>query len=130
MSSRKHTRYKLLLDEGLSRKEKFQSLNNLHNLKHIKHDLKKGGAKDYEIYKIAEKEKRMVLVFNTKDFKPLIQPQKPSVIALSTGLTNEQIDLKLCKILKNLRHNQELGHLISITNEGVNRKEIKIVKNS
>lgn len=126
MSSKKHTRYKLLLDEGLPPRERFPQLNNLHAIQHIKHDLKKGRSKDPEIYKIAEKEKRMVLVFNTKDFKPLIEPQKPSVIALSTGLTNEQIDLKLCKILKNLKHNQELGHLISITNEGVMTQEIKV----
>lgn len=125
MSSKKYKRYKLLLDEGLSPKEKFPHLNNLHNVKHIKHDLRRGGAKDPIVYKIAEKEKRLVVVFNTKDFKPLIDDKKPSVISLSTGLSNEQIDLKLCKILKNIKSNQLIEHLISITSEGENLKKIK-----
>lgn len=125
MRSKKHIRYKLLLDEGLSPKEKFPNLNNLHSLKHIKHDFKKGGAKDPQIYKLAEKENCMVVVFNTKDFKPLIDGNKPTVISLSTGLPNQQIDLKICKVLRGIKRNEQVGHLISITNEGIIVKEIE-----
>ncbi len=118
MTTRKHTRYKLLLDEGLPRRESFPKLNNLHTLKHINHDLKKGGAKDKNIYEFAEEYDYIVVVFNTKDFKPLISNDKPSVIALSTGLTNTQFDIKICKILKMLKPSERKGHLISISNEG------------
>lgn len=126
MSSKKHARYKLLLDEGLPFKEKFPKLNNLHTLRHINHDLRRGGARDSQIYEIAVKDGSMVVVFNTKDFKVLIRRNNPSVISLSSGLTNKQIDLRLCKVLKNLKPSQKIGMLISVTNEGsVIRKIIK-----
>jgi hypothetical protein len=85
MTTRKHIRRKLLLDEGLPRRESFPKL-------------------------------------NTKDFKPFILEDKPSVIALSTGLTNAQIDVKICKVLKKIKPSELRGHLISISNEG---EEIK-----
>src|SRR4051812_4553429 len=112
MTSKKHIRHSLLLDEGLPRRESFPQLNNLHTLRHINHDLKKGGAKDYHIYKIAQEFGFMVVVFNTKDFKPLITENKPSVIALSTGLTNAQIDTKLVKVLRSIKPSERTGHLI------------------
>lgn len=124
MSLKKNTRYKLLLDEGLPPKDRFPKLNNLHTIKHIKHDLKKGGSKDIVIYAIAEKEKYIVVVFNTKDFEPLIYDKKPAVISLSTALTNNQIDLKLCKLLKTLKPSEQNGHLISVSNEGIGIKKI------
>ena len=127
MSSRKHTRYKLLLDEGLPPKENFPALNNLHSLKHIKHDLKQGGAKDPAIYKIAEEDNYLVVVFNTKDFKPMIEDKKPTVICLSTGITNKQIDQKICGILKKLKPGQKRGHLVSVTNEGVTIKSLSLL---
>ncbi len=118
MTSRKHIRRKLLLDEGLPRKESFPKLNNLHTVRHINHDLKKGGMIDQDIYNLAEKEGHIVVVFNTKDFKPLIKDDKPSVISLSTNLRNTEIDKKICKILRKPKPSQEKGCLISITNEG------------
>ena len=118
MSSKKHTRYKLLLDEGLPPKETFPTLNNLHSLKHIKHDLKRGGAKDSEIYKIAEEGNYLVVILNTKDFKPMIENKKPTIICLSSGITNKKIDQKICGILKRLKPGQKRGHIISVSNEG------------
>ena len=126
MTSKKHTRHTLLLDEGLPPKESFPKLNNLHTLRHINHDLKKGGSKDKNIYDLARKNKYMVVVFNTKDFKPLITIDKPSVISLSTVLKNKQIDFKICKILKKLKPNQTKGYLITITNEAEKITSYKI----
>lgn len=125
MSSRKHTRYKLLLDEGLPPKETFPTLNNLHSLKHIKHDLKQGGAKDQTIYKIAEGGGYLVIVLNTKDFKPMIEDEKPTIICLSSGITNRKIDQKICGILKKLKPQQKRGHVISVSNEGAVIKKIR-----
>ena len=126
MPSKKHTRCKVLLDEGLPPRERFPQLNNLHTVRHIKHDLNKGGAKDPEIYTIAGKHGYMVVVFNTKDFEPLISNATPTVISLSTGLTTEQIDLKICSILRKLSPSQKKGHMISVTNEGDTIREVKI----
>ncbi len=116
MTIRTHTRHKLLLDEGLPRKEAYSQANNYHNLKHIVHDIGKGGARDKDVYIIANKEKRLVVVFNTKDFRPLISPESVSVVSLSTNLTDKQVDLKLCKILRSLKPSETKGHLITITN--------------
>lgn len=120
MAIRAHTRYKLLLDEGLPRKEAYPRANNFHNLKHIVHGIDRGGAKDKDVYVIANKEKRLVVVFNTKDFRPLISPESVSVISLSTNLTDKQVDLKLCKILRSLKPSEIKGHLITITNNNTN----------
>lgn len=119
MTSKKHTRYTLLLDEGVYPKESFPNLNNLYVLKHINHDFKKSGTPDSRIYKLAQKNNSLVVVYNIKDFRPLIAPNKPSVISLSTNLTIKQIDKKICKVLKTLKPSQTKGHLISITNEGI-----------
>lgn len=119
MAIRTRTRHKLLLDEGLPRKEAYPKANNYHNLRHIVHDIGKGGAKDKDVYAIANKEKRLVVVFNTKDFRPLIFPESVSVISLSTNLTDKQVDLKLCKVLRYLKPSETKGHLITITNSNI-----------
>ena len=119
MTIRTHTRHKLLLDEGLPRKEAYPQANNFHNLKHIVHDIGRGGAKDKDVYVIANKEKRLVVVFNTKDFRPLISPESVSVISLSTNLTDKRVDLKLCKMLRSLKPSETKGHLITITNNNI-----------
>jgi len=119
MTIRARTRHKLLLDEGLPRKEAYSRANNYHNLRHIVHDIGKGGAKDKDVYAVANKEKRLVVVFNTKDFRPLIFPQSVSVISLSTNLTDKQVDLKLCKALRYLKPSETKGHLIAITNNNI-----------
>lgn len=120
MPSQKHTRYKLLLDEGLPPKENYFKTNNYHNVKHIKHDFKKGGAIDPLVYSLAADDNRLPIVFNTKDFKPLIKASSISVISLSTNLSNYQADLKICKALRSLKPSQLKGHIISISNSGIN----------
>ena len=116
MATRIHIKHRLLLDEGLPKKEAYFQANNYHNLRHIVHDFGKSAAKDKEVYSIANKEKRIVVVFNTKDFKPLITFKSMSVISLSTNLNDRQVDLKLCKILRLLKPSEIVGYLITITN--------------
>ncbi len=49
----RHLRIKLLLDEGLPPRQSFPKLNAIANLVHIKHDLKRPGAPDRELYALA-----------------------------------------------------------------------------
>lgn len=44
----KFYKHKLLLDEGLYPRKSLKRINNRYNIKHIKHDLCKGGIKDSE----------------------------------------------------------------------------------
>lgn len=118
-----HKRYKLLLDEGLPPCSSFPNLNNLHDLKHIALDFDFGGASDNRVYKLAEKESRIIVVFNIKHFLPLVKSKNmPSIISLSTNLRNKDIDLKLCKLLSSLKPSEAKGYLISLSNFGENKK--------
>ncbi len=121
MSSKKHKRFKLLLDEGLHLPNSYPQLNNLHDLLHIA-QTKHRGKKDRAVFLIAQKEERIPIVFNTKDFKLLITSNSPSVIALSVNLTDHQADLKICKVLKELTVDESKGCLISISNSGITIK--------
>lgn len=124
MPSKKPKKYKLLLDEGLPPKEAFRETNNFHSVRHINHDLKKGGASDSVVYQEAIKKDMLPVVLNIKDFKPLIKKNLPSVISLSTNLINKDVDLKLCKALSRLKPSEEKGCLVSITNQGIEIKRI------
>jgi len=120
--SKRTTKYKLLLDEGLSLAKFYPKLNNFHSLKHIAHDLNKSGIKDKPLYDLATKENRMLIVFNIKDFRKIIKRDGISVIDLSANLSNKEADLKILKALKEMKPDQEKGYLISISKSGTKFK--------
>ena len=93
-------RHKLLLDEGLYSRKSLKRANNRYDIKHIKHDLKRGGIRDKEVYEIAVKQKRIVITYNIGDFKKLAtQSQHSGVIGVTQSLTPEQLDTKLSSLL-------------------------------
>lgn len=97
---RKPYRHKLLLDEGLYLKKALPRTNSHHDIKHIKHDLHKGGIKDEEVYFIAVKNKRIVITYNIDDFKNLARKSSNSgVIGISQGILPDQLDKKLNALL-------------------------------
>lgn len=118
MRSKRRKRYKLLLDEGVHLPQSYPKLNNLHNLIHIT-EVGLRGSKDEKVFKYAHQNSLIVVVFNIKDFKKLISHDKPSIIALSTNLTDKQTDLKICKVLKELKPKEIRGCLITITRSGI-----------
>lgn len=122
LHAKRPLKYKLLLDESLPPPTNFPKLNNFHDIQHIAQDYNLSGISDSKVYAIANAQHRMVVVFNTKDFKPLIQPHKSSVIALSTNLLSKEADLKLVKALKEITPQHVNGCLISITKSGVTIK--------
>lgn len=96
----KFHKHKLLLDEGLYPRNILHRTNNRHNLKHIKHDLNKGGIPDKEVYEIASKEKRIIVTYNVDDFKKLATQSKDTgVIGVTQGLSPDQLDAKLNSLL-------------------------------
>lgn len=123
MSSRKHIRHKLLLDEGVHLPQSYPKSNNLYDVIHISQvDLK--GKTDEKIFDWAKRKSRITVVFNIKDFWKFISLNHPSIIALSTNLTDKQADLKICKALRELKPSETKGHLISISNSGIDKKII------
>lgn len=121
MSLKRHRRYKLLLDEGVHLPSKYPNLNNLHDLVHVT-QIGLTGVGDDKIFAWANKQSRIPVVFNIKDFKKFLQPSNPSIISLSPLLTDEQADLKICKALNNLKPSESGGCLISISNSGITTK--------
>lgn len=121
MSSRKRIRHKLLLDEGVHLPQSYPKLNNLHDLVHISQVNLKGKS-DEKIFNYAKQNSRITIVFNIKDFRKFINPKFPSIIALSTNLTDKQADLKICKVLKELSPSETKGYLITVTKSGIYKK--------
>jgi hypothetical protein len=96
----KFYKFKLLLDEGLYPRNVFHRTNNRHNLKHVKHDLNKGGITDNEVYELACKEKRLIVTYNIDDFKKLAQQSmKTGVIGITQAITPDKLDTKLNSLL-------------------------------
>jgi len=93
-------KHKLLLDEGLYARKLLSRTNSRYNIRHIKHDLNKGGIEDREVYEIAIKQNRIIVTYNVRDFRKLAKLSKHSgVIGVSQGLTPEQLDTRLNAVL-------------------------------
>lgn len=121
MRSKRRKKYKLLLDEGVHLPRAYPKLNNLHKLTHVS-EVGLRGSKDEKVFKYAFENSLIVVVFNIKDFKKFIRPDKPTIITLSTNLTDEQADLKICKALRELKSTEANGCLITITKSGISKK--------
>ena len=93
-------KHKLLLDEGLYKRQSLSRTNSRYNIRHIKMDLHKAGAKDEEIFAIACKQKRVIVTANPKDFKKLLgKVRDTGIIGVTQKLTPEQLDTKLNALL-------------------------------
>ena len=64
-------KHKLLLDENMPHRTAFLLLNSQFDVKHIAADLKKGGLDDPSVYQLAVHQKRILVTYNTKHFRPL-----------------------------------------------------------
>ena len=106
----KFYKHKLLLDEGLYPRKSLKRINGRYNIKHIKHDLKKGGIKDKEIFQIACKQKRIIVTYNIGDFKKLVkQTKETGIIGITQGLTPDQLDTKLNSLLSKSSEKMLIG---------------------
>lgn len=93
-------KHKLLLDEGLFSRKRLKRINSRYNIRHIKHDLEKGGISDKEVYEIACKEKRIIITYNINDFRLMAKRTKDTgIIGISQKLTPEKLDAKLNSLL-------------------------------
>lgn len=96
----KFYKHKLLLDEGIFPRQSLKRINSRYDIKHIKHDLHKGGITDKEVYAIASKQNRIVITYNIDDFKRLAQQNTSTgVIGVTQGLTPDKLDTKLNSLL-------------------------------
>jgi len=69
-------------------------------VKHIKHELNKGGVSDQVVYNLATKLRRIIVTYNIGDFRKLATKSKNAgVIGATLGLTPEQLDKTLNALL-------------------------------
>lgn len=88
------------MDEGIYPKKSLKRTNSRYDIKHIKHDLNKGGIQDREVYEIARQQKRIIITYNIDDFKRLAKKSKNTgVIGITQGLTPEELDKNLNSLL-------------------------------
>ena len=102
----KFYKHKLLLDEGIFKRQSLRRINNRYNQKHIKHDLNKGGITDKEVYEIARRQKRIIVTYNIEDFRKFARQSKDTgVIGVTQGFTPDQLDTKLNSLLSRSSEN-------------------------
>lgn len=107
-------RVKLLLDEGLPKRQSFPHLNNRCDLAHIRHDYRKAGSRDEKVYALATVNGRIVITLNVYDFQRLLKKDGSSVIGLSLSLTKLQIDTKLVALIRRLQPQHLTGQFFKI----------------
>lgn len=115
---RKFHKYKLLLDEGFHLRNRLPILNSRFNVKHVAADYKQIGLSDSKVYELANKEDRLLVTYNIKDFRKLLTTRsKTGVIGVSSNLTVEQIDKKLTALLTKSTKKELYGKFIIVKRE-------------
>ena len=98
--SPKFHKFRLLLDENMPGRRAFALLNHQFDVKHISLDLKKSGVRDEVVYREAVNMHRLIVTFNSDDFKPFVaKSTETGIIAVSDNLSTSQIDNKLVALL-------------------------------
>ena len=111
-------KHKLLLDENFPVRSYFPKLNKRYDLKHLTADLNLASLPDSKVYKFAQKEGRIIVTYNIKDFVPLMENDtKTGIIGVSPHLSSDQIDKKLTALLNKSTKKSFLGKLTIISGE-------------
>lgn len=115
---RKFIKFKILLDENFSPRNKLPSLNSRFNVKHASKDLKLSGMSDPDIYEESANQNRIIITFNFRHFRELASKSKNTgVIGVSNNLELEQIDKKLTALLMKSTKGDLFGKFTYISGE-------------
>jgi hypothetical protein len=115
---RKFYKHKLLLDEGFLLRQRLPILNSRFDVKHITADLKHESLSDEHVYQVGIKLERIIITFNDKDFKRLVERSLDTgIIGVSANLTTDQIDKKLTALLTKSGKKDLLGKFTYISGE-------------
>lgn len=109
-------KHKLLLDEGLYPRKFLKRINSRYDIKHIKHDLRKAGIEDNEVYEVASSQKRIIITYNTRDFRRLARRSRDTgIIGVPQGFTPERLDTRLNALLSRGSEKTFYGKYTSIS---------------
>lgn len=109
-------KHKLLLDEGLYSRKSLKRINNRYNIRHIRHDLNKGGVKDTEVYQTAVKQNRIIVTYNISDFRKMAKKSiNTGIIGVTQKLTPDKLDTKLNSLLSRSSEKAFYGKYTSLS---------------
>lgn len=80
---------------------------------------------DEDIFNEAQKEDRSVITINYKDFRKLVKKGKQGIIAIPSGLSNDEIDLLLTNFVASNDPDECLGRAIKLTDQGLRKTKIR-----
>lgn len=116
--TRRFYKHKILLDENFFYRSYLPKLNRNFDVKHIKDDFKQTGLKDPEIYKFALNSGRILVTFNSNDFRELAKTSKDTgVVGVSGNMLPEVIDKKLTALFHKSPKKSLLGKMTTISGE-------------
>lgn len=97
---KRYIKYKLLLDENLPPRHRLPYLNERYDVKHVAEDLHHSGLGDKHVYELAVVQKRVLVTYNVKHFKPLAGTQADQgIIGLPPNVPRSKLDTKLVAFL-------------------------------
>ncbi|MBP0452638.1 hypothetical protein J5Y04_24290 [Kitasatospora sp. RG8] len=97
----------------------FPRLNGHFDLKHIDHDLSRGGLKDAPVYALALSSRRIIVTLNVKHFKPMAgEKVGAGVIGVPPHWQPRQVDTQLTALL--IKHGPAYfqGRYVALGEEG------------
>jgi len=98
--TRPFSRHKLLLDENLAPRTTYPRLNARFDVKHIDHDLRRGGSPDPQVYDLAVEQGRIILTQNVKHFAPQAgRKADAGIIGVPPHWSPDRIDTKVTALL-------------------------------
>ena len=114
--SKRYYKYKLLLDENLPSRRRLVSVNERYDVKHIRDDLHLDGTTDPEVYNLAVEQKRVLVTYNVKHFKPLAGTQNDcGIIGLPPNVPRDKLDSKLVAFLTRTTPAKLYGHYFPLS---------------
>jgi predicted nuclease of predicted toxin-antitoxin system len=108
-------KHKVLFDENMPPRTQYPRLNERFDVKHVSHDYNKGGVADEEVYKMACKQRRIIITINRDDFARLVGTKDDcGVIAVPDGPAATRTDTKLTALLMQHGPNYFRGRLVPL----------------
>ena len=111
--SKKIRRFRLLFDSSFPRKEVLLRLSKKANISHVVQDYNyPNQSEDRDIFDLATKVDRFVVTVNKKHFKKFLDKIKPGIVILPSGLSNEELEKSLIKLIANKNPDDFYGKIL------------------
>ena len=109
-------KHKILLDENMPQRKRLPNLNEQFDVKHVRDDRGRARISDPEVYDLAVKEGRVIVTYNSKDFRHLAGTKADvGIVGVPDRLPVSQQDSKLCALFKRLTPRALADKFISVS---------------